>query len=62
MAITGRFLSAVVLIATVQCIGSSASAANVSGAGSSFALPVLATWARAYLTDTGLIVRWASQP
>jgi phosphate transport system substrate-binding protein len=58
MAITGRFLSAVVLIATVQCIGPSASAANVSGAGSTFALPVLATWARAYLTDTGLIVRY----
>jgi phosphate transport system substrate-binding protein len=58
MATAGRFLAAVVLIATSQCFSPSAGAANLSGAGSTFALPVLATWARAYLTETGLIVRY----
>ncbi len=58
MATARRFLAAVVLIASVQCFSSAAGAANLSGAGSTFALPVLATWARAYLTDIGLIVRY----
>jgi phosphate transport system substrate-binding protein len=58
MATAGRFLAAVVLIATAQCFSPSAGAASLSGAGSTFALPVMATWTRAYQTDTGLIVRY----
>jgi len=58
MATTGRFLATVVLIAAGQCLGYTVSAASLSGAGSTFALPVLSTWAHAYLSDTGLVVRY----
>jgi phosphate transport system substrate-binding protein len=58
MATTGRLFAAIVLIATVQCSSPSADAANLSGAGSTFALPVLATWTRTYLTNTGSVVRY----
>jgi len=58
MATTRRFLAAVVLSAAVQCVGSSASANSLSGAGSTFVLPVFTSWARAYLNDTGQIVRY----
>jgi phosphate transport system substrate-binding protein len=58
MAITGRFLAALVLIATGQCLGLLADAASPSGAGSTFALPVISRWARAYSTETGLIVKY----
>jgi phosphate transport system substrate-binding protein len=58
MALRGKLFAAVVVIAVAQCNGLSAAAATVSGAGSTFVSPILAAWAHAYRTNTGLSINY----